>query len=204
MIIGGGFIGMEVTAVLAQQGVPATILFPGPRVWDRFFTPEMSAFFEDYYKQRGAIVAAGERITAFTRAADGRTIVIMASGKQLPADLIVAGIGADPVVEPLHESGAHIDHGVVTNEYLETGLPNVWAAGDVASYRDVLYDKQRRVEHWDNAVGDDASDCHHELLADRRVPEGEHTGDRSPNGHRGVDHDGHTPRNVTTAMSHGL
>jgi NADPH-dependent 2,4-dienoyl-CoA reductase/sulfur reductase-like enzyme len=75
-----------------------------------------------------------------------------ASGRKVPADLVVAGIGVLPATEALEGSGLRLDDGVLVNEYLETGAPDVYAAGDVANYYDVLFARRRRVEHWDNAV----------------------------------------------------
>jgi NAD(P)H-nitrite reductase large subunit len=66
--------------------------------------------------------------------------------------LVVAGIGATPVSELFTNSGLTAENGVVVNEYLETKLPGIFAAGDVANYLDIIFDKRRRVEHWDNAV----------------------------------------------------
>jgi len=150
VVIGAGFIGMEVASVLAQQGLHTTMAFPGDRVWHRFFTPPMSAFFQQYYEQRGVSFASGESVTSFE--GDGRlTGVGFKSGKQLPADLVVAGVGVKPATAVL-DGVVSLSNGVVVNEFLETNVAGIYAAGDVANYRDVLFGKQRRVEHWDNAV----------------------------------------------------
>ncbi|MGD9890796.1 MAG: NAD(P)/FAD-dependent oxidoreductase, partial [Dehalococcoidia bacterium] len=65
VVIGAGFIGMEVASVLAQRGIETTIVYPGERVWQRFFTPEISAFFQRYYEGRGVSLVAGERVVSF-------------------------------------------------------------------------------------------------------------------------------------------
>ncbi len=151
VVIGGGFIGMEVAAVLAQRGLETTLVFPGQRVWERFFTPEMSAFFEQYYRDRGVHITAGQSVAAFEHAA-GKDTAVTASGRRLPADLFVAGVGVTPATGLFAGTALALDNGIVVNEYLETTVPDVYAAGDVANYLDVLYGKRRRVEHWDNAV----------------------------------------------------
>ncbi|MGE0539553.1 MAG: NAD(P)/FAD-dependent oxidoreductase [Dehalococcoidia bacterium] len=151
VVIGAGFIGMEVASVLAQRGIETTIVYPGERVWQRFFTPEISAFFQRYYEGRGVSLVAGERVVSFA-GQERVSGAITASGRQLPADLIVAGIGVVPATDVFEGTGLQLDNGIVVNEYLETSEPDVYAAGDVASYYDVIFDKQRRVEHWDNAV----------------------------------------------------
>jgi 3-phenylpropionate/trans-cinnamate dioxygenase ferredoxin reductase subunit len=148
VVIGAG---MEVASVLARKGMKTTMVFPEGRVWEAFFTPEMSAFFERYYRERGVEFAPGEKIARFE--GDGRlAAVALESGRRLECDLVVAGIGVIPATGFLDGSGIEIDNGVVVDEYLEASRPNVWAAGDVANYRDVLFDKRRRVEHWDNAT----------------------------------------------------
>lgn len=151
LVIGSGFIGMEVAAVLARKGIDTTMLFPGERVWQSFFTPEMSAFFEQYYADRGVRFVRGERVNRFDGSARVESATT-ASGRTFPADVVVAGIGVEPVTDVLGGSGLRIDDGVVVDEYLQADPEGVYAAGDVASYYDVIFEKRRRVEHWDNAV----------------------------------------------------
>jgi NADPH-dependent 2,4-dienoyl-CoA reductase/sulfur reductase-like enzyme len=78
--------------------------------------------------------------------------VVLDSGQELPADLVVAGIGVTPQTTLFENTGLRLNQGIAVNEYLETNLPDVYAAGDAVSYWDVLFKKQRHVEHWNNAV----------------------------------------------------
>lgn len=151
VVLGSGFIGMEVAAVLASQGVATTMVFPDERVWQRFFTQQMSAFFERYYREHGVTIAPHVRPIAVTGNGDAQGMNLD-DGRHLPADLVVAGIGVTPATDLFATSGLTLDNGILVNEYLETNLPDVYAAGDIANYRDVLCNTQRRVEHWDNAV----------------------------------------------------
>ena len=80
--------------------------------------------------------------------------------------MVVAGIGVTPITDPLLKSGIELKDGVVVNEYLETTQHDILAAGDVASYYDVLFDKHRRAEHWDNAVSQ-GRHCARALLGER-------------------------------------
>jgi NADPH-dependent 2,4-dienoyl-CoA reductase/sulfur reductase-like enzyme len=146
-VIGSGFIGMEVASQSAQQGRDTTMIFPEDRVWKRFFTPEMSRFFEGYYRDRGVHFAPGAHVEAI-----GVDSVSLSTGANLEADLVLAGIGVTPLTEIVTGTGLKVENGIVVNEFLETGAADVYAAGDAANYRDVLFGKQRRVEHWDNAV----------------------------------------------------
>jgi len=166
VVIGGGFIGMEVAAVLAQKGLDTTMIIREDRIWARFFTPEMSRFFETYYIQRGVKIERKTGVEAF--GGDGAVAwVRLAGGRQIPCDMVVAGIGVKPVTEVLASSGIEVSEGVMVNEYLETSRPDVCAAGDVANYNDVLYGKRRRVEHWDNAVSQ-GQHCARILMGERK------------------------------------
>lgn len=146
-VIGGGFIGMEVASQSAQQGRDTTMIFPQDRVWKNFFTPEMSRFFEKYYRDRAVHFVSAASVEAI-----GVDSVSLSTGARLEADLIVAGIGVTPITEIATAAGLKVENGIVVNEFLETGTADIYAAGDSANYYDVLFRKRRRVEHWDNAV----------------------------------------------------
>ena len=151
VVIGSGFIGMEVTAVLAQQGIETTMVLRDDRIWKSFFTPEMSDFFESYYAARGVRFAKMSSV----RELRGDTTVasaVLSDDQTIPCEMVVAGIGVRPVTEVLANSGIDVGDGVMVNEYLEASRPDILAAGDVANYQDILFGKRRRVEHWDNAV----------------------------------------------------
>ncbi|HJT70072.1 MAG TPA: FAD-dependent oxidoreductase [Terriglobales bacterium] len=151
LVIGGGFIGMEVAAVLAQKGMAVTMVLNEDRIWKRFFSPEMSKFFEGYYAARGVKLI---KSTAVKELRGGETVnsAVLENGESVACELVVAGIGVEPVVDVVAKSGLEINNGVVVNEYLQTSHSDVYAAGDVANYQDVIFKKRRRVEHWDNAV----------------------------------------------------
>ena len=151
VVLGGGFIGMEVAAVLAQKNIATTLILREDRVWNRVFTAPMSEFFERYYVSRGVQLLKGETV-ARLEGKDQVSAAVLSSGRKISCDLVVAGIGATPVSALFTNSGLTVENGVVVNEYLETKLPGIFAAGDVANYLDIIFDKRRRVEHWDNAV----------------------------------------------------
>ena len=151
VIIGGGFIGMEVASVLTQKGIQATLVIREDRVWSRVFTPPMSAFFEQYYTARGVRILKEARVASL----EGKgavQAVVFADGKKISCDVVVVGVGAVPVTEPVEKSGVTVENGIVVNEYLEAERAGIYAAGDVANYPDKIFGKRRRVEHWDNAV----------------------------------------------------
>jgi 3-phenylpropionate/trans-cinnamate dioxygenase ferredoxin reductase component len=151
VIIGGGFIGMEVASVLTQKGIQATLVIREDRVWSRVFTPPMSAFFEQYYTARGVRIVKEARVASL----EGKgavQAVVFGDGKKISCDVVVVGVGAVPVTEPVEKSGVTVENGIVVNEYLEAERAGIYAAGDVANYPDKIFGKRRRVEHWDNAV----------------------------------------------------
>jgi NADPH-dependent 2,4-dienoyl-CoA reductase/sulfur reductase-like enzyme len=150
VVIGGGFIGMEVASVLAQKKIETTLIIREDRVWNRVFTPAMAQFFERYYASRGVQLLKKEAVASLKGAA--RIEVSLASGRKISCDMVVAGVGAAPATELFAKTGLALENGVAVNEYLETNHAGIFAAGDVANYPDKIFDKRRRVEHWDNAV----------------------------------------------------
>jgi NADPH-dependent 2,4-dienoyl-CoA reductase/sulfur reductase-like enzyme len=165
VVVGGGFIGMEVASVLAQKGIQVVMIMREARVLSKLFSPEMSGFFEAYYKARGVQFAmqAAIREIRGTRAVDS---VVLADGQEIACDMVVAGIGVRPAIDFLASSGIETGNGVVVNQYLETNQPGIFAAGDIANYQDVLFGKRRRVEHWDNAVSQ-GQHCARALMGER-------------------------------------
>jgi NADPH-dependent 2,4-dienoyl-CoA reductase/sulfur reductase-like enzyme len=149
VVVGSGFIGMEVASVLAQKGIETTMVVRESRIWERVFTPAMSRNFENYF-------AGGVRFVKEAEVQDvekQRTLKIsIRDGKVLECDLMVVGIGVRPQTGVLADSGIETGDGVMVNAYLETNVPGIYAAGDVANYEDGIFGKRRRVEHWDNAV----------------------------------------------------
>jgi NADPH-dependent 2,4-dienoyl-CoA reductase/sulfur reductase-like enzyme len=150
VVIGGGFIGMEVASVLSQKNIETSLIIREDRVWSRVFTPAMSEFFERYYLSRGVKLLKNESVASLQ--GKDRLDVSLSSGRKISCDMVVAGVGATAVTELFAKSGLAIENGIVVNEYLETNHAGIFAAGDVANYVDKIFDKRRRVEHWDNAV----------------------------------------------------
>lgn len=151
VVIGSGFIGMEVASVLAGSGVRTTMVFPDDRVWKRLFTPPVSTFFERQFAGHGITFVKSDKVVAMTHKNQGCQVVL-ASGLEVPADFVVAGIGVVPATELFRRTALDTGDGLKVNKFLETNVPGVWAAGDVANYPDQIFHRRMRVEHWDNAV----------------------------------------------------
>ena len=97
VIIGGGFIGMEVASVLAQKNIQTTLVIREDRVWSRVFTPVMSAFFEQYYTARGVRIVKQARVAAL-EGKDTVQAALLGDNEKLSCDLVVVGVGAVPVI----------------------------------------------------------------------------------------------------------
>jgi 3-phenylpropionate/trans-cinnamate dioxygenase ferredoxin reductase component len=151
LVVGGSFIAMEVASVFAQKGIQTTMVMPEDRVWQRFFTPSMSSFFERYYSARGVRFAKHAKITEL-RGQGSVSSAAVEGSREIPCDMVVAGVGVEPVMDMLEGSGIETGDGVLVNEYLETNCSGVYAAGDVANFPDASSGRRRRIEHWDNAV----------------------------------------------------
>jgi len=151
VIIGGGFIGLEVASVLAQLGLDVSVIHQADRLMEKFGSEAISSFFEELFASRGVTFIFED--AAVRLEGDGQVnAVVTKSGKTLPCDLAVAGIGVRPETSYLVDGGFDLSNGVAVNEYLEAGVPDVYAAGDIANFFDNVYGKQRRIEHWDNAL----------------------------------------------------
>jgi NADPH-dependent 2,4-dienoyl-CoA reductase/sulfur reductase-like enzyme len=121
------------------------------RISKRLFTPQMSEFFETYYAARNVGIIKSTTVTELR--GDGTVnAIVLGGGQAIPCEMVVAGIGVRPVTDVIANSGIEVGDGVMVNEYLESSASDIYAAGDVANYQDVLFAKRRRLEHWDNAV----------------------------------------------------
>jgi len=165
VVVGSGFIAMEVSSVLAQKGIETVMAVRDDRVFKKMFTPEMSQAFETYFAARG--VRFLKQTEVKEARGEGRLAsVVLADGRTLDCDMMVVGIGVQPLTRVAADSGIDVADGVVVNEYLETAVPGIYAAGDVANYQDTLFGNRRRVEHWDNAVSQ-GKHCGGALLGER-------------------------------------
>jgi NTE family protein len=142
---------MELAAALSIRGIATTLLARENLLYEKLRSPEVSDFFADYYKEKGVEFAFGEEVEAFSGASRVEGVVTR-SGKRLPCDMVAIGIGVHPEIGFLENSGLALGDGVLVNQYLETGRPGIYAAGDVANFHDPIARETHRAEHWDNAV----------------------------------------------------
>jgi NADPH-dependent 2,4-dienoyl-CoA reductase/sulfur reductase-like enzyme len=150
VVIGGGFIGSEIAAALAMNNKRVTMIFPENGIGARVYPRSLVEFLNSYYREKGVTVLAGETIRSVQSAGE-KTIVTTSNGKEIPADGVVAGLGILPNTDLAFQAGLTVDNGIVVDEQLRTSNPDIYAAGDVANFYNVLLAKRTRVEHEDNA-----------------------------------------------------
>jgi NAD(P)H-nitrite reductase large subunit len=168
VVVGSDYVALETAASLRQDGLGVTLIVPDTHVLrQRFDTPAITSFFERHLEQQGVQVIRGTPITSF--GSDGQVSgAWLQEGQFVPGDFVVVEAETLPNTELFEGTGLNLDDGVQTNEYLETSMKNVLAAGDVASYYDTLFQTQRRLEQQDDAVAQARHAAR--VLTNRREP----------------------------------
>lgn len=151
LLIGGGFIGLEIAATARQMGVEVSVIDVGRAPLARALGDEVGTWFRELHLRNGVNIVCTcsvERLVPTPRGVRAE----LSTGGTVEADVVAAGIGAIPNVEWLEGSGLNIANGVLTAADLSTGVPGIVAAGDIARWYNPLFDEEMRVEHWTNAV----------------------------------------------------
>lgn len=153
VIVGAGFIGMEVAATLRTLGLEVTILHRGDRLLDRFAAPAIAQFFTDYFVKQGITFKFQRTLDHVETTDDRATHVVTDHDEHLPADLVVIGVGVELNLDFLKGTAIRVANGIVADEELETAVPGIFAAGDIVNFPDPIFgNKRRRIEHWDHAI----------------------------------------------------
>ena len=151
VVVGAGWIGSEFAASARQRGLEVTVIDPLALPNGRIFGPEIGAFYRDVHAQHGVELLLGEGVEAFE--GDGAvTRVRTGDGQIVDCDFVVVGVGIAPRTELAGDAGLDVDNGILVDEKLQTSVPNVFAAGDVANAWHPFYERHIRVEHWANAL----------------------------------------------------
>lgn len=149
LIVGGGYIGLEAAAVAAQKGLDVTVVEMADRILQRVAAPETSAYFRELHQSHGVKILEGvglERLEGETRVQRA----VLSNGEALDVDFVVAGIGIKPNTQIAELAGLEIDNGIATDHLSRTSDPNIWAAGDCASF--LFGDTRIRLESVPNAI----------------------------------------------------
>ena len=149
-VIGAGWIGTEVAASARQMGAEVVMIDPGEVPLQRPLGSEIGEVFRSLHADHGVELRMGAQVTELR--GTGRVEQVVLGDQTEPADVVVVGIGVEPVIGLAKDAGLEIDNGILVNEYLGTSAAGVYAAGDVANAFHFRYNSHIRVEHWSNAV----------------------------------------------------
>lgn len=152
IVVGGGYIGLEVAAVAVKTGLDVTILETESRVMNRVVAREISQFFQNMHREEGATLELGRRVQEIN-GADGKvTSVSCADGFTVAADMVVIGIGIIPNVELAEAAGLKCSNGIVVDEYCQTTDADILAIGDCTRHPNKLLGRHLRLESVHNAI----------------------------------------------------
>jgi 3-phenylpropionate/trans-cinnamate dioxygenase ferredoxin reductase component len=174
VVVGGGYIGLEVAATCRELGVDVTVLEMADRVMNRVVCEPVSRYYEAEHRKHGVQIVLGARMLDFVGDARGRVAgVRCADGREYPADFAVVGVGVLADDALARAAGLHCDNGVAVDEYCRTSDPAIWAIGDCTSHPSLRYGYRVRLESVDNAfeqAGTAALDILGAPLAHDKVP----------------------------------
>ncbi|MCW3640082.1 FAD-dependent oxidoreductase, partial [Burkholderia cenocepacia] len=151
VLIGGGFIGLEVAASARQRGCRVTVLDAAPRLLGRAVPAAIATRVHALHDEQGVAIRLNRTPVAIERTAGGALAVVLDDGDTLIADTVVAGIGIEPADELARDAGLAVERGIVVNAQLETSARGIYAAGDVAVFPSALSGQPVRQETWHGA-----------------------------------------------------
>jgi len=143
VVVGASFIGLETAAALRHLEVEVHVVAPEARPMERMLGPALGDFVRSLHEAHGVVFHLGRTLAAIE--ADR---VRLDDGASLDAELVVVGIGVRPRIGLAHDAGLAIDGGIMVDEYLETSVPGIYAAGDIARWPDPYSGERLRIEHW--------------------------------------------------------
>jgi 3-phenylpropionate/trans-cinnamate dioxygenase ferredoxin reductase subunit len=150
VVIGAGYIGLEVAAVAVTAGLKVTVVEIADRVMGRVVSPPLSRFYEQVHRTAGVRFRLQTGITEIRESADGLQVVCT-QGEDLSADLVVIGVGILPTTALAEDAGLSCDNGIIVDEFCRTGDPCIYAAGDCTNHPNTLLGRRLRLESVHNA-----------------------------------------------------
>ena len=151
LVVGAGYIGLEVAASVVAQGVEVTVVEAMDRVLARVTSPVVSEFYESVHRNHGVDIRLNSSLVKFQKQ-DNHCIAELADGEQLAFDCAIVGIGVIPNTELAEQAGLACDNGIVVDQYTQTADKAIFAVGDCSNHPNLIYDKRVRLESVPNAV----------------------------------------------------
>jgi 3-phenylpropionate/trans-cinnamate dioxygenase ferredoxin reductase component len=151
VVVGGGWIGLEVAATARKKGMTVMVVEAMKRLCERTVPPEISDYLSTLHATHGTDVILGTGVEKLSRNAAGTLTVMLSDGRELDCDTVVVGIGLIPNDELAREAGLTCDGGIVVDAQCCTSDPDIFAAGDVASWHCAWAGRRMRLESWQNA-----------------------------------------------------
>lgn len=152
VVVGGGYVGLEIAASARKAGAEVTVLEAQARLLARVASAEISAFFARVHAGKGVAVRTGAAVSRIVHDAAGFACGVEADGTTLPADAVVVGVGMLPNMELAQAAGLEVDGGIVVNALSATSDPAIFAAGDCTVFDSALYGRRVRLESVPNAL----------------------------------------------------
>ena len=151
VIVGGGYIGLEVASVAVTAGKTVSVLEMEERILQRVTTPEMSAYYHQLHESRGLNILTKTTVGGF-KGKNGTVTSVVCGDTEIPADLVIVGIGIIPNIELAEEAGLACDNGIVVDEHCQTTNPDIYAIGDCTNHPNPLLKRRLRLESVPNAM----------------------------------------------------
>lgn len=151
VIVGGGYIGLEVASVAVTHGLDVSVLEMESRILQRVTTPEMSEYYHQLHRSRGVHILINTTVSGFA-GDQGKVTGVLAGDSTIPAEIVVVGIGILPNVEIAADAGLDVDNGIVVDDHCRTSAPDVYAAGDCTNHPSPLLGRRIRLESVPNAM----------------------------------------------------
>jgi 3-phenylpropionate/trans-cinnamate dioxygenase ferredoxin reductase subunit len=160
VIVGGGYVGLEVAATARELGLEVTVLEMADRVMNRVTCSEVSSFYEAEHARHGVNIVCNARVRALASSGEspGRVgAVVCEDGTEHPADVVIVGVGVLPVDDLAVSAGLECSNGILVDQYCRTSDPSIYAAGDCTNHPNIHYARRLRLESVDNAFEQAAS-----------------------------------------------
>jgi 3-phenylpropionate/trans-cinnamate dioxygenase ferredoxin reductase subunit len=149
-LIGGSYIGTELAASFTALGKQVELIMLEEVTHERFYGKEVGIYFQNVLTEHGVKVHGSEELERF-EGKDRVQKIVTKSGLEVECDFVVIGAGVHPDIHLAQQTGIATDSGVITDKFLESSVPGIYAAGDIAEYDSVIHGKRLRIEHWDVA-----------------------------------------------------